>query len=188
MGRFYVRSFWKGLCWESLHCLIHRARGFLSLGPAFPKYLSHRGILVLGAKCRSIGWCLCSSRPVCSAQPCHTRGLQLRQAAPAPRSRPLAASAVMLLFQEGFSLFSLWLKYPKQCLWEHGAWDGHEFLLECKRPVYFSGYVPSMAKDVMAAVGAEQRCTKLSGVGDDSDVFKATRRSQGLCCLRNLSC
>lgn len=94
----------------------------------------------------------------------------------------------MLLFQEGFSLFSLWLKYPKQCLWEHGAWDGHEFLLECKRPVYFSGYVPSMAKDVMAAVGAEQRCTKLSGVGDDSDVFKATRRSQGLCCLRNLSC
>ena len=80
----------------------------------------------------------------------------------------------MLLYHVGFCLFSLWLKYPEQCLWEHGAWDGHEVLLEFKRPVYFSGYVSSVAKDTMAAVGTEQRCTKVSGVGDDRGVFKAT--------------
>lgn len=83
-------------------------------------------------------------------------------------------------------LFSLWLKYPEQRLWERGAWDGHEFLPECKRPVSFSGYGSSAAKDAMAAVGTEQRCTELPAVGDDRGVFKATQGSLGLCCLRTL--
>lgn len=102
---------------------------------------------------------------------------------PAPRSRPLATIAVVLLSHVGFCLFSFWLKYPKQCLWEHGAWAGHEFLPECQKPVYFSAYVSSVAKDAMAAVGMEQRCTKLSGVGDARGVLKDTQGSPGLCCL-----
>lgn len=49
-GRFYPRSFERGPCWEYLQCVIHRAGGVFWQGPAFPKYQSHMGILVLGAK------------------------------------------------------------------------------------------------------------------------------------------
>lgn len=82
-------------------------------------------------------------------------------------------------------LFSLCLKYSEQCLWECGASDGHKFLLERERPIYFSGYV-SVAKDAVAAVRMEQSCIKLFGVGDDKGVFKATQGSLGLCCLMAL--
>lgn len=65
------------------------------------------------------------------------------------------------------------------------AWDGHKFLLECKRQVYFSGCV-SAANDAMAAVGTEQSRIRLPGVGDDRAVLKATQGPVGFCCLRAL--
>lgn len=44
------------------------------------------------------------------------------------------------------------------------------FHLNARGP-YSSGYVSSVAKDAMAAVGKQQRCTKLSDVGDGKGVF-----------------
>lgn len=115
-GRFYPRSFERGPCWEYLQCVIHRAGGVFWQGPAFPKYQSHMGILVLGAKY----W---PSDPLASCpstQPHHLLSCCL----------PHTKSCLLLL----------WLNY-KTMPGGTWAWDGHKFLLECKRQVYFSGCV-----------------------------------------------
>ena len=148
----------------------------MSLGPAFPEYLSHRGILVLGQNVDGmIPLLLLPSLP--------RQGPAAASGSASTLLRTLAAIAVMLLSHSGFGLV-LCRNIPNNVFGNMGL--GIVFLCESKRPVYFSGYVCSVTKDAMATVGTEQRCTKLSGMGDDRGVFEATQGSLGLCCLRTL--
>lgn len=130
----------------------------LSIGLAFPKYLLHS--VILGAKC---GWLI----PVlpflpCSTRPCHAW----------PSLQSCHCSTGVLPSHSGASSFPFWLKCPEQCLWEHGAWSGHDFSLE----VCVLGFVSPVANNAMAAVGMEQSCSKLSG-GE----FQGTQGSLRFC-------
>lgn len=138
MGRFYVRSFWKGLCWESLHRLIHRAGGFLSLGPAFPKYLSHRGILVLGAKCWSAD---ASAPPVQSAL--HSPATP--GACSYVRQRPHLAPDLLLplpwccFFRKGFLCFHSGWNIPNNVFGNRGLGMVTSFYLNARGQFIFQG-------------------------------------------------